>query len=492
MSNYNKLPGQPISRAKMNVLKDTAILSMKDFNQIKLDSQYTPVLSSQLNLQNSSVLDSDGIKNQRALALKQKLIDYDKKNPRASLLEFEGEEAKKILAEQNKVSKDDDAVKIMDKMVLYAKIATIRDRQLDERKVMEDIYKQKENRLEVMMELERLKEIQFLQDREKELKRQRMQGAKIVIEQIKESDHERMKKREQQERERIQMLKAMEKLAERMKKREQQERERIQMLKAMEKLAEEDKRRQEDLRLRQKNQINEAVAANKIAQLAKQKKILEEKEEDLKILIFQREKDKQEEAILAEKKRIAAEKEVELQKLREKQKRSSDKQGELDAIRAKRAFEENERKERQKEEEKKLEQQRIMEMLVMENKKQKEAKEKILAEEAKKEKEEFNKRIMEQMKEMEKEKEIALKKKEDNLKNQEAILQQIAQKEELGKNSYQEKMEEGRKIKEKLDEYKKNLEAIRRQKIAELKSLNIKDKYIVPLEMYNFKTSAFD
>ena len=452
----------------MNVLKDTAILSMKDFNQIRLDSQYTPMLSSHLNLQNSSVLDSDGIKNQRALALKQKLIDYDKKNPRASLLEFEGKEAKKILAEQNKVSKDDDAVKVMDKMVLYAKIATIRDRQLDERKVMEDVYKQKENRMDVMMELERLKEIQFLQEREKELKRQRMQGARIVIEQIKESDHERMKKREQQERERIQMLKAMEKLAE------------------------EDKRRQEELRLRQQNQINEAVAANKIAQLAKQKKILEEKEEDLKILIFQREKDRQEEAILAEKKRIAAEKEIELQKLREKQKRSSDKQGELDAIRAKRAFEENERKERQKEEEKKLEQQRIMEMLVMENKKQKEAKEKILAEEAKKEKEEFNKRIMEQMKEMEKEKEIALKKKEDNLKNQEAILQQIAQKEELGKNSYQEKMEEGRKIKEKLDEYKKNLEAIRRQKIAELKSLNIKDKYIVPLEMYNFKTSAFD
>ena len=99
---------------------------------------------------------------------------------------------------------------------------------------------------------------------------------------------------------------------------------------------------------------------------------------------------------------------------------------------------------------------------------------------------------MEQMKEIEKEKQIALKKKEDNLKNQEAILKQIAEKEELGKNSYQEKMEEGRKIKEKLDEYKKNLEAIRRQKIAELKSLNIKDKYIVPLEMYNFKTSAFD
>ena len=452
----------------MNVLKDTAILSMKDFNQIRLDSQYTPMLSSHLNLQNSSVLDSDGIKNQRALALKQKLIDYDKKNPRASLLEFEGEEAKKILAEQNKVSKDDDAVKVMDKMVLYAKIATIRDRQLDERKVMEDVYKQKENRMDVMMELERLKEIQFLQEREKELKRQRMQGARIVIEQIKESDHERMKKREQQERERIQMLKAMEKLAE------------------------EDKRRQEELRLRQQNQINEAVAANKIAQLAKQKKILEEKEEDLKILIFQREKDRQEEAILAEKKRIAAEKEIELQKLREKQKRSSDKQGELDAIRAKRAFEENERKQKQIEEEKKLEQQRIMETLVNENKKQKEAKEKILAEEAIREKEEFNKMVKEQLKEIEKEKEIEKMKKEENMKNQEAILKQIAEKEELGRNAYLEKIEEGRKIKEKMDEYKKNLEAFRRQKIAELKALNIKDKYIVPLELYNFKTQPFE
>ena len=45
-------------------------------------------------------------------------------------------------------------------MCLYAKIATIRDRQLEERKKLEDIYKRKENRLDEMMELERLKEIQ--------------------------------------------------------------------------------------------------------------------------------------------------------------------------------------------------------------------------------------------------------------------------------------------------------------------------------------------
>jgi hypothetical protein len=100
--------------------------------------------------------------------------------------------------------------------------------------------------------------------------------------------------------------------------------------------------------------------------------------------------------------------------------------------------------------------------------------------------------VQEQLKDIEREKEIEKMKKEENLKNQEAILKQIAEKEELGKNAYLEKIEEGRKIKEKMDEYKKNLEAFRRQKIAELKALNIKDKYIVPLELYNFKTQPFE
>ena len=37
-TNTYKLPGHPISRHKMNVLKDSAILSLKDFNRIKNQS----------------------------------------------------------------------------------------------------------------------------------------------------------------------------------------------------------------------------------------------------------------------------------------------------------------------------------------------------------------------------------------------------------------------------------------------------------------------
>ena len=36
------------------------------------------------------------------------------------------------------------------------------------------------------------------------------------------------------------------------------------------------------------------------------------------------------------------------------------------------------------------------------------------------------------------------------------------------------------------DIYMKSLEEIRQQKIKELKDLNIKDAYIVPLEKYNY------
>ena len=55
--------------------------------------------------------------------------------------------------------------------MMHAKVSTIRDRQLEERKGMEQMYLNKEKRLDTMMELERLKEIQFQEMKEKEIKR---------------------------------------------------------------------------------------------------------------------------------------------------------------------------------------------------------------------------------------------------------------------------------------------------------------------------------
>jgi hypothetical protein len=208
------LPGVPISRAKVQVLKDSAILSLKDFEQIKRDALFAPT---------PKILNTEQIRHNNALNLKNKILESEKNNPGGvNLISFEGQAALDLLAKQNKVPDTDDYVKELNKMCLYAKIATIRDRQLEERKKLEEIYKNKENRLDKMMECERLKEILFLEKKQEELKKQQKEGALVIIDQIKENEHERLKRNEQKEKERIQMLKALELLKEEEKKREEE------------------------------------------------------------------------------------------------------------------------------------------------------------------------------------------------------------------------------------------------------------------------------
>ena len=110
--------------------------------------------------------------------------------------------------------KNNDVVKAFDHLCRKAKVATIWDRQMDERKIMEGMYTRKEKRLDEMMELERLKEIQYIEQRDKELKLSKLEGQKAIIDQIYDNDKERNKKREAIEREKILMFKQIEKLKE--------------------------------------------------------------------------------------------------------------------------------------------------------------------------------------------------------------------------------------------------------------------------------------
>jgi hypothetical protein len=446
------LPGVPISRAKVQVLKDSAILSLKDFEQIKRDALFAPT---------PKILNTEQIRHNNALNLKNKILESEKNNPGGvNLISFEGQAALDLLAKQNKVPDTDDYVKELNKMCLYAKIATIRDRQLEERKKLEEIYKNKENRLDKMMECERLKEILFLEKKQEELKKQQKEGALVIIDQIKENEHERLKRNEQKEKERIQMLKALELLKE------------------------EEKKREEEKKITFARKAREAQLANEAFILNKKKKILEEKELDLQIKKFNLEKARQEEEFLAEKKRIAKEKEMELQRLREKQERAQDKQAEVDAIRAKRAYEESEKKAKLKEEFEAKEHKRKIEEMIKDNEMAKLKKKELEEKNAIREKEEFNKIIQENMKDEEKEKEKQRYLQELRNKNKEELIKQIKELENKNAGAKREILEEGRMIKTKLNEYRKNLEAIRQQKIRDLQALNIKEKYIVPIRQY--------
>lgn len=65
------------------------------------------------------------------------------------------------------------------------------------------------------------------------------------------------------------------------------------------------------------------------------------------------------------------------------------------------------------------------------------------------------------------------------------LKRQIADKEEKEKINRREILEEGRKDRQRLDQYERSIEAIRRDKIQSLRDMNIDEKYIVPLRQFN-------
>ena len=452
----------PISRQRMAKLKDSAILTLNDFVRIRENSKPLPVISTtERHTDFPKSRDFDETSYQKALYHKNKIIEYDKqKRAYEQLHTYEGNKSNDPYS---KVSRHDDALQAMDRMCLYAKVSTVRDKQRQERKIMEEMYKKKEAKLDLMQEMERLKEMKRIEDRENELFKVRQQGNKVILDQIEQNKLERLKQKEIEEKERIELLKKIEK--------ENEEEKRLNMLKAIE----------------NEKKLKESLEANRQAILAKQKRIQEEKEEDLKIEKYNIEKAIKEEQLFQEKKRLEHEKELELQKMREKQEKAQDKQAELDAIRARRAVEAQDAKERKKEREELIIKQKKIQDLLEANAKQKLDKEAQLVEEAIKEKEEFDRIIKEYQKEMQASKERERIKIKKMLDHNADIRIQIAQKEERERLNKREILEEGRKNKQKNDIYSESIEAIRKDKIRQLREMNINEKYIVPLERFSIK-----
>ena len=64
------------------------------------------------------------------------------------------------------IDEDRDDVKHMNQMMLYSKVVTIRDKQLEENKQLEGDWVAEQKRLDIMMEIERLKQCQEQEERE--------------------------------------------------------------------------------------------------------------------------------------------------------------------------------------------------------------------------------------------------------------------------------------------------------------------------------------
>jgi hypothetical protein len=441
---------------------DAAYLSFYDYERIKKNA-FIPSREESLNNERIQK-EQKNTQLARARALKEKIQKYDKNKPTYFLSDIEKENIlnnKMLLAKAQKYKDDnEDVVKEMEKLAFYAKVATIRDRQKQEHKIMEQNYKRKEEKLDTMMELERLKELKNQQDQEKYRQNQRREGCMVIIDQMKKKELDKIKMKEQLEKEKKDILKYLQKLQD-------------------EEMLENEKKR-----ILREKMTQEIVESNKISSLNKQKRLAEEKEEDLKILKYNMEKAKREEEEIKEKRRIQEEKEREVQKLREKQEKAADKMAELDALRARRAYEAGEREARLKEKNEMIKKKKFMDELLQSNNKQKLQKQNQLAEQARQDQIEYERIIKKQLDDMEKEKKIEEEKKKMRYENNEDLRKLIKLKEEKERLEAKEILEEGRKEKQKNDTWKKRMERIKQQKIQELKDLNVHPIYIADLERY--------
>ena len=66
-------------------------------------------------------------------------------------------------------------------MVLYSKVVTVRDKQLQESKVLEQEWREEQKKLDLMMEIERLKGLQAEEDREEARAVARKRGQQVII-----------------------------------------------------------------------------------------------------------------------------------------------------------------------------------------------------------------------------------------------------------------------------------------------------------------------
>jgi hypothetical protein len=410
-------------------------------------------------LHQKRILEEQNEKQQAAAkAKKQRMLEIEaerRKNIPPSETEIEEKIKNETLQTraQQLLNEQKDEVKHMNQMTLYAKTVTIRDKQVQEKKEIHDQKKLEEKRKDLMMEVERLKKIKYYEELERQKKEEQKQKALLVVDQIKERELERLREQEEREREGQEMIKA------------------IKQLQADEATATIRKKQQ------QKNMNDEIYHENQRAIGSKQKKIQQEKEEEEKIVQYNVEKAQKEAEYQAEQKRIKDEKEREVQRLREMQEKAQDRQAEIDALRAKRAVEAAERQARERERREAEMRAKMDQELFDARKLQSLEKEGRLQEQARQDRDEFQTIIQKQKMErdlelkQEQERKGMIKGHADQLKKQIALNEE---KKKQDKRSY---LEEGKKIKDKLAAEKRLLENIKEEKLHDLKTLGIPDKY---------------
>jgi len=389
---------------------------------------------------------------QRKLAIPPSEVEQQQQQEKAALLS----------ASDRQMAEELDDVKKMNQMMLYAKVVTIRNAQLNEKKVIQKERLEEERRLDTIMEVERLKSLKMYAERESRRKEDQRNGAAVITNQMRERERERVRQLELQDQEREAMLRQNAEIKE-------------------------EEVRQGVLKKDAGKKLLEEVAASNAEQIALKKKAGEqEKEEDRRIAMYLREKEQRDQKRMQEEEAIKAEKERETARLRAMQEKMKDKAAEMDALRAKRAAEEAERQWRKQQQLAAERESTILSSLDAAREAQKLEKERRLIEQAQQEKEEFDRILRVQREAEESERSGKLKKLHAAHEHMEELQAQILMNAEVRKKNRMDFLDEGVQQRARMEAGRLKLEGIKAEKLATLHGNGVPEKYTVDLANKKF------
>lgn len=368
-------------------------------------------------------------------------------------IEREAMRSQQVETARRKQDEDLDEVKRINQIMQYAKCVTVRDAQVLEKKAISAEKAEEERRQDMAMELERLKALRMYEEREAKRNEDLKKGSAVIRAQIEEREQERLRKIELRQQEQEAMLRHIDKMK--------------------------DEDRNETLRKKDNaRRLMEDVAlanAEQIRLKAKQQEM--EQDEDLQIASYIKEKERRDQEVMDEQARIRTEKEREAMRLLAAQEKVQDKRSEQDALRARRAQEAHDREERLKDFQRKERQDAINADLARAHEHQRHERELLLAEQARQEKEEFD-RIIAVQKGIEEQNRLKSQKEADvRRQNAIALQKQISDIDEQRRKERRDKLSEGERFEMEKRDRQATVDSIRNRKMAELEKLQVPKQY---------------
>ncbi|GMI43222.1 hypothetical protein TrCOL_g2613 [Triparma columacea] len=448
----------PRTRIRKDQLPSNAIcISKSDYEKMRVRS----ILRSQAE-EDAEAARIEAIraeKEQVARARKARMIKMEdeakaktKKSQSEEISEQRAQAIRKMAVE--KIDQQNDLVKLLNTYSQRAMAFTIRDQQMADRHRREAMEAEYEKRMDIAMEIDRLKELAAREKEENSKLSKRIEDRSVIIDQI-------------EARKKMKILQE-----------EAREQENKQMLQTIKKYEEEDKIAAEKKEVEIAKARVEVIKANKDAINAKKHLKLREKEEVEMILAYQAKQDekmRQREDEENERKRLVNERQ---KKMLDNQTKHQGKQAEIDELRARRAMEEGERRARQKELWKAHKQKQDAIMMNEARKQQQAEKEAAVARLAAEKQDEYESAVKYAYQMAEREERERQEKDRMNEDFRKDLRSQIQKLEDGRMMHRNDKEEEGRMIKKEMATERIKLFAIRDKMVNDMKKKGIDDRYL--------------